>query len=141
MAAMPIAFSSEWVQAWAEALNASPEYRAAASSWEGTVAATVTDPPALEPEGAVFLDLHRGECRAARVASPGDLADATFVLDGPPSAWRELLAGQASALTALMSGRIRLRRGQLAALLPHAGSARELVRLATRVSTEFPAHW
>lgn len=138
---MPLAFSNEWAAAWGAALNDSPEYRAAAAAWEGSVAASVTDPGAPAPRAAVYLDLWHGECRAARTASPGDLADATYLLEAAPAAWRELLGSGASPLMALMTGRLQLTRGELATLLPYAGAARELVRLATAVSTEFPPDW
>lgn len=138
---MPVAFSNEWAVAWGEALNASPEYRAAAATWEGSVAASVTDPDAPAPRAAVYLDLWHGQCRAARAATEGDLADATYLIDAAPAAWRELLGTGTSPLMALMTGRIQLSRGQLATLIPYAGAARELVRLATAVSTEFPADW
>jgi hypothetical protein len=38
---------------------------------------------------------------------------------------------------ALMSGRLRLTRGSLAALVPFAGAASELVAAAVRMNSEF----
>lgn len=134
-----IAFSEPWAHAWCAALNGSDAYQAAAATWEGSVAIVATNGNMLP--AAVFLDLYRGQCRSARIASDADLADAAFVLEGTGAAWRDLLSGRQAPLMALMSGRIRLARGEIAQLIPHAGSARELVAIAGQIPTEFPTGW
>jgi len=134
------AFSEEWVTAWCEALNASDTYREVAANWEGSVALVVAQ--SGEPaHNAVFLDLWHGACRTARVASAEDLDAADFVLEATPTAWRSVLEGRAAPVMALMTGQVRLARGALASLVPHAGSARELLRLVSEVATEFPDDW
>jgi putative sterol carrier protein len=136
---MPQAFSAEWAAAWCAALNGSDAYRAAAATWEGAVVLSAGPGDAGAP--AVYLDLWHGTCRAARAATPADRAGAAYVLEAEPGTWRALLADGASPVAALLSGRLRLSRGDLAALLPHAGAARELLRLADQVGTEFPPDW
>jgi putative sterol carrier protein len=134
------AFSDAWARAWCVALNDSEAYRQAASSWEGSVALLVTD-RAGQPLGAVWLDLHRGTCRAARAASTDDLETAAYVIEAEPSIWRDVLHRRVSPVQALMTGRLRLARGELGALLPHASSAQQLLRLAEQLDTEFPEAW
>ncbi len=134
-----IAFSEQWAHAWCVALNESEAYQATAANWNGSVAVVASNGKDLP--NAVFLDLHQGHCRGARTASEADLAGADFVLEGSGAAWRDLLTGRQAPLMALMSGRIRLARGELAQLIPHAGSAKELVALAGQIDTEFPADW
>ncbi|MBX3145887.1 MAG: SCP2 sterol-binding domain-containing protein [Gemmatimonadales bacterium] len=134
-----IAFSEQWASAWCAALNSSEAYQAAAAAWEGSVAVVARNGKNLP--SAVYLDLHRGQCRAARSASEADLASAAFVLEGDGAAWRDLFTGRQAPLMALMSGRIKLARGEIAQLVPHAGSARELVTLAGQIPTEFPDDW
>jgi putative sterol carrier protein len=132
------AFSQWWAEAWAGELNASPAYRSAAEHWEGAVALVLEapDPPASR---AVLLDLWHGECRSARTASPQDAREAAaFVFQGGPAAWRQVLCDGGSPILALMSGRIRLAKGSLAALIPYAAAAKELLDLAARVPTTFP---
>ena len=136
---MAIAFSDDWARAWGRALNESADYRQAAMSWEGSIAAVVT----LEPNASlgVYLDIWHGECRIARAATPDDIAGASYLLGGTPTAWRELFEGRLAPVLALLTGRIQLARGDLARLLPFGAAAKELIRLAGTVDTEFPAGW
>lgn len=132
-----VAFSDEWAQAWCRALNDSHAYRAAAATWEGSVGLVMTRPEAA-PQ-AVLLDLWHGECRGARVAPAADVeAAAVYVIAAPRDTWKELLGGRASPLVALMSGKLRLTKGNMATLLPYANAAKELVASATLVETVFP---
>src|SRR4029079_561868 len=64
------AFTPSWAEAWAEELNTSLGYRAAAEKWEGAVA-LVLDHPDPEAQRAVILDLWHGSCRSAGVGGPG----------------------------------------------------------------------
>jgi putative sterol carrier protein len=140
---MPVeAFSEQWALEWCRILNERAAYRAAAASWEGPIALAMTRSGAARAEQrAVFLDLWHGECRAARRATDEDLEAARFVITGTASAWRELLAGNLAPLTAIMSGKIRLTRGSMAALVPYAAAARELVAAALDMDVEFPGDW
>jgi putative sterol carrier protein len=133
---MATAFSDEWARAWCAVLNESPMYRDVAATWEGSVLLIVqgrTD--------AVFLDLHHGSCRGARVANDQDREQAAFAFDAEPATWRELLSGGGSPVMALMTGRLALTRGDLSHLLPYARAARELLGLAKEVDTVFPVDW
>jgi putative sterol carrier protein len=122
-------FTAEWADAWGRALGQSAVYREAASAWEGAVALIRRDPPETEP-AVVFLDLWHGDCRAARLAEPGDIDAARYILEADRETWEGLLNGTLGPLPALMTGRLRLTRGSLASLLPYAGAARELVATA-----------
>jgi putative sterol carrier protein len=138
---MALAFSDEWARAWGAALNASELYRSVAADWEGSIVAIAKDGENGASSVAVYLDPWHGHCREARQAAPTDLEGADFVIEATPRAWRELLDGRIAPLMALMTGRIRLARGDFGKLLPHAGSAKELVALAGSVPTEFPQGW
>lgn len=130
------AFSQEWAQAWALALNESDEYKRAAATWEGAVGLLLDDgDPAFRR--AVVLDLWNGACRAAQVTDPDNLDAARFVFRGDRSAWRHILTEGGSPVMALMTGRLRLAKGELSALLPYAAAARELLGLAASVPTSF----
>jgi putative sterol carrier protein len=133
-------FTTAWADAWRDALNASEGYRSAAAAWEGAVALV------MHPDGtngvagqrAVYLDLWHGECRAARVATEGDLAAAAYVIEAAAGTWRDLLGARSSPIMALMTGRLRLTRGNIASLLPYASAANELVATAARIESLFP---
>ncbi len=130
------AFSQEWAEAWGAALNGSAEYREAAAQWEGAVA-LVLDDGVRETRCAVLLDLWHGTCRGAGVANPDALDRARFVFRANSAGWREVLSGNSSPAIALMSGKIRLAKGNLADLLPYARPAKQLLDLAGLVPTRF----
>ncbi len=134
------AFSTEWAMAWCGALNASAEYRSAAADWEGAVALVMTaDAAAGVPDArGVYLDVGRGACHGARTADAADLDAAAYVIEAAPDVWRDLLTGRAAPLMALMTGRLRLTRGCITALLPFAGAAKELVASASSIPVRFP---
>jgi putative sterol carrier protein len=117
-------------------LNESAHYRSAAATWEGSVGLLLDDG---DPAGrrAVVLDLWHGACRSAKVSDPDQLEAVRFVFRGSTAAWRHILAEGGSPVLSLMNGRIRLAKGELSALLPYAGAARELLGLAGSVPTRF----
>ncbi len=137
---MAIAFSEDWAHAWGEALNGSAAYRQAAATWEGSIAVVVDDGSGRSGP-AVFLDVWHGECRAARVGTTTDVAGADYVLEAAPAAWKQVLSAQVSPIMALMTGQVRLARGELTRLLPYTTAAKTLVDLAGQLDTEFPAAW
>lgn len=136
------AFTEQWAQSWCQALNEDPSFRSAAATWEGDVVVVMTRSNAAgAPERAVWIDIAQGECRAARVASEADMAGAGYVLAAAGPVWKEILSGRQNPLTALMTGKLRLIRGSLAALVPYGAMARELIRLATEMEATFPDGW
>lgn len=136
------AFSEVWALEWCRVLNGRPTYQAAAASWEGAVALVMArDGSATAESRSVFLDLWHGQCRAARIASPDDLESARYILSGTSPAWRAVLSGTMAPLTAIMMGKIRLTKGNMASLVPFAAAARELVVAAMEMEVSFPDGW
>jgi putative sterol carrier protein len=132
-------FSEAWVLEWCRILNGRPAYQTAAAAWEGAVALVMARDGSTPAESrSVFLDLWHGQCRAARIASPGDLESARYILSGTAPAWRGVLTGTMAPLTAIMAGRIRLTKGNMASLIPFAAAARELVVAALEMEVSFP---
>jgi putative sterol carrier protein len=72
------------------------------------------------------------------VATEADLAGAAYIFEAAPAVWREVFSGRTAPVMALFSGKLRLTRGSLAALMPHAGAARELIAAAAAVPVRFP---
>ncbi len=132
-----IAFTDDWAAAWADHLNTSAAYREAAATWEGGVVLEVADGTA-EPEAAIFLDLWHGACRAGRVATATDRETARYILRGSRGVWQQVLTGNSQPIMAVMTGKLRLVRGDLAGLLPYAGAAKELLGTASTIETTFP---
>ena len=110
----------------------------AAATWEGSLALSMLDPTGGADSRAVFVDLWHGTCRAARVAVADDLGGADFVLSGSTETWKRVLRGEVAPLMAIMTGRLTLTRGSLAALIPYAAAAKALVDAAATVPARFP---
>ena len=122
-------FSDAWAKACQAEINASETYREAAATWEDPVAFTI------EGDGGrgVFVDLWHGQCRDARVVSNGDVDRSPYVIAGDEATWENVLGGSLEPLNALVTGRLKLVKGNLGALAFHIRSARELVNCAARV--------
>jgi putative sterol carrier protein len=131
-------FSNEWAVAWGEALNQSEPFRTAGASWVGTVVLEALADPArgLPTTMAVFLDLDRGTCRAARVATADDMARSEYVISGALSVWLTVLNGELAPTTAIMFGKLKLKQGSLGGLMPHVHAATALVKVAREVERE-----
>lgn len=140
----PAVFSDPWAQQICRALEASEEYRRASAGWEGALAFEVA-PSAGEAGRAVVLDLHDGACRGARAASEVELAaglpGVAFVIRAEPRAWRDMLEKGTDPLFALMSGKLKLARGSVGALMPFARAAQMLVGTVRSVPGTLPAGW
>lgn len=136
-------FDPEWADAWCAAIEASEAYRRDGAGWSSPLAVAITADAAagIPEERAVWLDLAGGRCRGAKPADGAQLADTPVVIEGPPAVWARLLAGKLEPMLALTLGKLKLRRGSLATLLPHARGARELLATARAVPTRFPAGW
>lgn len=131
-------FTETWATALGEALQRSDSYRVAAKGWEGSVILEWNDAPISSMSGGamgcgVFLDLHHGECRAARMATVQDYAAATFVLSTDLVVWNALLDAELTPTMALLRGKLKLKQGSIGALMPHVSAASALVRVAQTV--------
>lgn len=133
-------FTTAWCEACCARLNERESYRAAAAGWQGaTVLSMSADPDRGVPaERSVWLDLEDGACRGARVAGADDVERAAYVLHADPSTWQRLLAGELEPVAAVMSGKLKLTRGNLFALAKYAAAAREMLAAAGEVGGVFP---
>ncbi len=132
-------FSEPWAAAFADAINADADYRAAGARWTWPV--TLVLAPAApelgypEPIG-VRLDLDRGTCREARLGAPDALA-ADFVLTAPYATWKRIVTGAVDAMTAVATREMTL-QGPMMTLLLQAAAAQALVACALKVPAMFP---
>lgn len=128
-------FTDEWARAWGDALNASESYRNAGKHWKGAIVMEALADPArgLPQTASVHLDLMNGACRSARLATADDIATADYLISGTLATWLTVLDGVIAPTMAILRGRLKLRRGSLAGLLPHVNAAAELVRVAQTV--------
>lgn len=136
------AFSEEWANLWCSTLNGDLAYREAASGFTGRVGLVMKQSAAKGgPARTVLLDLAQGQCQEARSLPRDAGEEADYVLAGTAGSWREVLGGRQNPLSALMTGKLRLTKGSMAALVPHSAMARELIRIAVGIPSSFSEEW
>ncbi len=130
--------STEWVEAFAERINASATYRDAAATWEGAIAFVFLAEPdrGVPADVWALLDLWHGGCRSARIVGPDEGGAAPYVLRAPYTRWRSILEGELDPVKAMMQGKLKV-QGNLATIIRYVRAANELVRLTGTVPTEF----
>jgi putative sterol carrier protein len=133
-------FSDEWAHASMHVIRESHGYKNAAKTWEGSMVFTLQADPGIgvpEPR-SVYFDLWHGDCRNARAASKEDVDNATYVISADAFTWKQVLEGKLEPIAALMRGKMKLARGNMAVLARYVLAAKELVACATQNETAFP---
>lgn len=137
----PLRFpSAEWCTAYGEAINANPDYRAAAREWTfGPVAMVVTADPAIgiPDDMAMWLDLHQGECRGCRLVSREEAEKAGFVIVATYARWKEVIRGQLDPTKGMMQNRLKLTKGNMPTMVKFVTASKQLVASTARVATKF----
>ena len=136
-------FTEAWAQEWHTEINDNADYKKAAAKWEGAIGMVMTEDEdmGIPVERVVVADLWHGDSRGAKAITSADLDDVPFVIKANPQAWKKVLAGRLDPIVGLMGGKLKLAKGGLFALLPYAKAAKELVKSAISVDTEFPDGW
>jgi len=131
--------SPEWVGAFKQAIDASPGYRAAGAQWtHGPVALVVKADPAigLAEDIGLWLDLHAGACRDARIVDRAEAEKAPFCIAGEYARWKSVLRKEIDPIKAMMQKKLEL-KGQMTLIVKYVNASKELVECATRVPTKF----
>ena len=133
-------FTEEWCAACCDRLNQRESYRLAAAGWEGAAVLLMSADPehGIDSDRAVWLDIHHGQCRGARVATADDLETSAYLFRADPANWKRLLGGEVDPVSAVMQGKLKLSRGNLFTLAKYAPAAREMVAAAGDVRGTFP---
>ena len=109
---MPLFPSEEWLDDYVDRINASPEYREAAATWEGDVGLRLR---ARARQGRARGDLGMAGPLARRV--PGRLdttsteegGKARFIIRAPYSRWKEVIRKELDPVKGMMQGKLKLR--------------------------------
>jgi putative sterol carrier protein len=131
--------SDEWGQAFKNEVNGSASYRAAAAGWtHGPVALVVRGEPSLglADDVALWLDLDRGECKAARMVSAAEAAKAPFCITGEYARWKSVMRKELDPIKGMMQKKLEL-KGQMTIIVKFVNASKELVEASTRVPTQF----
>ncbi len=73
---------------------------------------------------SVFLRMEPGRCAEARPGGTPEEAD--FVIEASPEAWEKLVRGELDVVSAFTRGQLRLKKGNLFALMPYAQAAKAI---------------
>lgn len=131
--------SGEWVGAYRTAITESDTYRAVSGEWtHGPVALVIPAQPTIGiPEDVgIWLDLDRGDCRAARVVTRAEAQQAPFVLTAEYRYWKQIIKKELGPIAGIMQRKVAL-QGSLPIVVRFIKSAEALVDAATRVPTRF----
>ena len=151
---MPKFGSDEWAKAFMKAVNNNPDYKKAASRWEGDFIFGVEPSGALDKKMNMYIGLLHGDCTGAKTLadneefevlppnSPprplkeGEKVGAEFVFSGLYDNWVKVLNKELDPIQGLMAGKFKL-VGNMAKVMRATKAAQELVNSTTMVETEF----
>ncbi len=132
--------SEEWVAAYREAINANDEYKKAGATWDkGAVALIVLADPniGIASDVGIYLDLHKGECRAALLSDRAKAESAPFCITGEYPRWKQVIEGKLDPVKGMMQGKLRL-KGDLPTIVRYVKASNALVAIAASVPTLYP---
>ena len=127
-------FSEQWAQAFAKEINVNDAHRQAASGWTWPL---VLQMISSNSEKSVFLDLHNGECKTAKVADQSDFNAAEFIISASKDSWQKILKKELDPMLAVMTKQLELKKGNVGTLLKYVDAAKELIKSAAEIPTEF----
>ena len=108
--------STEWCDAYKDAINANPGYKLAAKDWtHGSVAMVVTAEPAIgiAEDTGMWLDVHQGECRACRLVTREEADKAAFVIVASYARWKEVIRRELDPTKGMMQNKLKLAKGHM----------------------------
>ncbi len=148
---MPELFSQEWLELYEKALNDNVEYAKAASWWTGDFIFIVRASGNLNHDVFAYIGLHHGKCTGVRTvsgendyevvgegesASSADKLRVEYTYEANYDAWVKILKGELDPIRGLLSGQAKI-QGNMAKVLKATDAAKELVRTAGMIDTEY----
>ena len=131
--------SPEWVDAYKAQIDLKPDYKEGGKNWRsGPIALVVNAKPeaGLQDDFHIYLDLHEGACREAKVCTPDEAARQPFVIRGDYDRWKLVVREQLEPVKGMMQGKLKL-TGDLPTSVRSIDAAKALVKCATYVETTF----
>jgi putative sterol carrier protein len=131
--------TQEWLDEYVSRINASPEYREAASDWEGELAYRFEAEPDKNWPDDVYavMDLWHGQCREAFFTDRERAEQAPFFVEAPYTRWKQVIAQELDPIKGMMQGKLRL-KGDLPTIVRYVKASNELVSMAAQIPTAFP---
>ena len=131
--------SDEWVIAYKDAINASEVYAEVGKEWtHGPMGFIVKAEPSigLEEDKAFIVDLDKGACLDACMATNEEAKDCPFCITGSYANWKSVLDKKLDPIKGMMQGKLKL-KGNLPIVVRFVKAAQELVNCTTKVNTHF----
>lgn len=123
-------FTTDGLAAWRGHLSRSRDFAEAAEGWSGSLLLRDITPSDEVRRAWILLDA--GSLREFRLGTMDDEVRAEFVLAASTDVWDGLVSGERDLSKTALSGELRLERGSIMRLLPHARAAAELLRGGAR---------
>lgn len=136
---MPTFASVEWLDAYKDAINASPEIAEYAKEWERDIVIVVE---AERDKGIPFdlwalFDIDHGKVREARIVTPEEGERATYVISAPYSEWKNVVQGRVDPIKGMLQGKLKV-RGDVHTLASEVKATEALVKAARAITSGFP---
>ena len=132
--------SVEWVAAYKDAINGNPAYKVGGANWDKGVVALICKarPDLGMPEDlGIWLDLHKGMCREARLVTVAEALKAPFCITGEFDRWKQVIRHELDPIKGMLQGKLRL-KGDLPTIVRFVDASKALVDSAGMVPTKFP---
>ena len=137
---MALSFPSiEWVEEFKRQINVSDGYKKAGATWTaGPVALVTSAKPeiGLNEDVGIWLDLHQGVCRDAKIVNATEAQKAPFCITGDYARWKQVIKKELEPVKGMMQGKLKL-KGDLPTIVRYVKASQELVECSTRVETKF----
>jgi len=131
--------SEEWIAEYKRQIDEKPDYKEGGKNWRsGPIVLVVTAKPqiGLDEDVNIYLDLHEGACREAKLCTPDEAARQPFVIRGDYDRWKLVIREQLEPVKGMMQGKLKL-IGDLPTIVRSIDAAKALVKCATYVETAF----
>jgi putative sterol carrier protein len=131
--------SAEWVEEFKKQINSSEGYKKTGATWTaGPVALIISAKPeiGINKDFGIWLDLHQGVCRDARVVTAAEAQKAPFCITGEYARWKQVIKKELEPVKGMMQGKLRL-KGDLPTIVRYVKASQELVECTTKIETKF----
>src|SRR5262249_16585739 len=135
----PVFPSVEWTLAYKDVINGSTQYKQAGAGWTHGPVALLTRADAqigIPEDVGIWLDLHQGTCRDARMVGRAEAEKAPFCITGEYARWKQVIRKQLDPIAGMMQKKLEL-KGQMTIIVKHVAAAKSLVECAQQVDTKF----
>ena len=132
--------SNEWVAHYKDAINGNPTYKVGGANWDKGVVALICKAKAeygIAEDTGIWLDLHKGVCRDAKIVSSAEALKAPFCITGEYDRWKQVIRKELDPIKGMLQGKLRL-KGDLPTIVRYVDASKALVDSAGLVPTKFP---